>query len=348
MGYAAYDKVGDGAHDARWLPFSETDPPAAESEAPTMPCVVSSKAPVGDGPPSLPWCVDRGAALEAMSTTALWRALDAGILPPETRVWREGMECWTPASQVRELRWTVARLSPAPEAGEERGEGAVVSVGLTPAELGVVKQWAAAAAPRPPEPPGSSREARSELPTLMSTPEPPEDAVGASPISLELPTSFPQAPVSREAAGPEGPPCEAPAPVEVAPSAGRSESAERPASGTRPRLSQRLAERLARRRDAVFVAAGFAVAALSIGAALAESAAPRPARLVATLEAAAGSEPAAPQAWARPVQGSAAVAPSGQRWGERGQHRLRRGAVTVHGSSGARADATGARRTDSR
>jgi hypothetical protein len=340
MGYAAYDKVGGEARDGRWLPFSDVDDAGAESEAPTMPCAASSKAPVGDGPPSLAWCVERGASLEAMSTAALWRALDAGILPPETRVWREGLECWTPASQVRELRWTVARLSTPPGAAEDRGEGAVVSAGLTPAELGVVQQWAAAAAPRVPEPPpGSSREERSELPTLMSTPEP-SDPDQLSPISLELPTSFPGAPVSQEAAGAEGPPCQAPARVE------EPLNLEPSPSGTRPRFSQRLAEGLARRRDALFVAAGFAVAALSIGAALAEADAPRPARLVArlaTVEGAVDPELAAPPP---AVRGSAATTPAGQRLGERGQQRLRRGAA--HGSSSARTDATSAQRAESR
>jgi hypothetical protein len=53
------------------------------------------------------WCVDLGSSLETMSTFELWTALSAATIPRHTRVWREGMECWTPALEVDELACAV-------------------------------------------------------------------------------------------------------------------------------------------------------------------------------------------------------------------------------------------------
>jgi hypothetical protein len=55
------------------------------------------------------WCVDLGSVLASMDTFELWEAIDRGHVRAEMRVWREGMECWTPIGQVSEL--TLALLS---------------------------------------------------------------------------------------------------------------------------------------------------------------------------------------------------------------------------------------------
>lgn len=55
------------------------------------------------------WCVDLGSVLASMDTFELWEAIDRGHVHAEMRVWREGMECWTPIGQVSEL--TLALLS---------------------------------------------------------------------------------------------------------------------------------------------------------------------------------------------------------------------------------------------
>jgi hypothetical protein len=54
------------------------------------------------------WCVDRGADLLTMSTFELWAALERGEIAAWMRVWREGMECWTPAGELLELSWATA------------------------------------------------------------------------------------------------------------------------------------------------------------------------------------------------------------------------------------------------
>lgn len=53
------------------------------------------------------WCVDLGAALQTMSTFELWTALATGRVTHETRVWREGMECWTAAAELADLACAV-------------------------------------------------------------------------------------------------------------------------------------------------------------------------------------------------------------------------------------------------
>jgi hypothetical protein len=49
------------------------------------------------------WCVDFGAVLTTMDTFELWAAIDRGDVNSAMRVWREGMECWTPIKQLPEL-----------------------------------------------------------------------------------------------------------------------------------------------------------------------------------------------------------------------------------------------------
>lgn len=63
------------------------------------------------------WCVDAGEQLLTMTTFELWEAIERSHVAPWMRVWREGMECWTPVRHVPELRWAVASaqpLTPAP------------------------------------------------------------------------------------------------------------------------------------------------------------------------------------------------------------------------------------------
>lgn len=59
------------------------------------------------------WCVDVGAALLTMTTFELWAALEDRAVLPSARVWREGMECWTPVRDLPELRWASANDVPA-------------------------------------------------------------------------------------------------------------------------------------------------------------------------------------------------------------------------------------------
>lgn len=53
--------------------------------------------------PRTEWCVDLGSVLSTMDTFELWAAIDRGDVSASMRVWREGMECWTPVGQVSEL-----------------------------------------------------------------------------------------------------------------------------------------------------------------------------------------------------------------------------------------------------
>lgn len=54
------------------------------------------------------WCVDLGESLATMTTFELWSAIERSDVAPWMRVWREGMECWTPVQELAELRWAVA------------------------------------------------------------------------------------------------------------------------------------------------------------------------------------------------------------------------------------------------
>ncbi len=49
------------------------------------------------------WCVELGAVLEAMDTADLREALVRGVVTPSTRVWREGLEGWTPIKYLTDL-----------------------------------------------------------------------------------------------------------------------------------------------------------------------------------------------------------------------------------------------------
>ncbi|WP_197041150.1 DUF4339 domain-containing protein [Chondromyces apiculatus] len=381
MEYAAYDRVREDG-DGGTLPRSSTARAGSSSEALTMPCVKPAvdsavEEACGEGPRSMPWCVDRGQALEAMSSGALWQALESGALPPETRVWREGLECWTEARQVRELRWTVSRLDRSEEAAGGDAATALVSAGMTPAELGPVRDWAGVdpAHGYEGEVSRGSREERSVLPTMVSTPEPspsetPElsERALSHPISLELPTSFPVAPppATSRASG-------AQREVGAASASGEEElplNVDRAArlpeelSPVRASRLQRFAARLGRRRDAVLVAAGFSLAGVAIGAALAETweppqalaldvSAALPPDVTSGTSAPAGEDVSGGDSGASADVVGVEAAPSGEqvtqsgpRCAERGQHRLRRGHADRF--RGRRADAAGAERADSR
>ena len=58
-----------------------------------------------------------------MTTIELWTALDWGEIQAYVRVWREGMECWTPAGEVPELACALVNAPPHGHAGAPRGGG---------------------------------------------------------------------------------------------------------------------------------------------------------------------------------------------------------------------------------
>ncbi|WP_437723192.1 hypothetical protein [Sorangium sp. So ce861] len=245
--------------------------------APTMP--FSSHASSAEEPAeSRPWCVDHGDWLEAMSTVALWRALELGELPHSTRVWREGLECWTPAGEVKALGWTISQPPPRDEApalsaaGEGPESTGPLSFALTPDHLRSV-------APRPHGPAGG-RDERAD--SFLLAPFPPAEAAArhetpSPPISLEIPSCFPAVPSSppdtlpsagtaRAGAAKPGP----------GPARGARDADPAPrwrASGTWSRLA-RLARRARASRNAVSLAAGSAAIVLALGLSVLSALAP--------------------------------------------------------------------------
>ncbi len=65
------------------------------------------------------WCVDVGTGLLTLTTFELWEALERGQVLAWMRVWREGMECWTPVGEIAEFAWAVAG-TPAPPSAPSR------------------------------------------------------------------------------------------------------------------------------------------------------------------------------------------------------------------------------------
>lgn len=94
------------------------------------------------------WCVDRGDELLTMTTFELWAAIERADVAPWMRVWREGMECWTAASELIELSWAVAG-TPQPSLETEASTG-----------------------PPPPAPPPASARQVSRAPAPSMPPEP--------------------------------------------------------------------------------------------------------------------------------------------------------------------------------
>jgi hypothetical protein len=75
------------------------------SQAETLPASDPSARLVAARPD---WCVDEGDRLLTMSTFELWAALEHADVLPWMRVWREGMECWTPVGELPEFAWAIA------------------------------------------------------------------------------------------------------------------------------------------------------------------------------------------------------------------------------------------------
>jgi hypothetical protein len=144
-----------------------------------------------------PWCVDSGAHIATMSTFELRLAVASGDVGAAVRVWREGMECWTPVAELPELghavpglgQWVEPGLTPSPlsaraaERGCEHGASEQASasrdalpteptptcspVDLPAAVMAPVRvEPAAAAAPREPF-------ELTATPTLAATPDEP-------------------------------------------------------------------------------------------------------------------------------------------------------------------------------
>jgi hypothetical protein len=167
--------------------------------APTMPFTSHAGGAEEAPAESKPWCIDRGDFLEAMSTVTLWRALELGELPHSTRVWREGLECWTPAGEVKALGWTISQPPPRDEApalsaaGEAPESTGPLSFALTPDDLSSVAPRFHQGAPE------KARGERAEAFTLGRFPL--AEAVlrrdsPSQPISLDIPSCFPAAPSS--------------------------------------------------------------------------------------------------------------------------------------------------------
>jgi hypothetical protein len=73
-------------------------------------------------PPPFEWCVDLGATLITKTTFDLWAAIEQGEIGGSMKVWREGMECWTPVDRVGELACALEAaplaVEPSPEPAE--------------------------------------------------------------------------------------------------------------------------------------------------------------------------------------------------------------------------------------
>ncbi|WP_437633002.1 hypothetical protein [Sorangium sp. So ce854] len=270
--------------------------------APTMP--FSSHTGSEEEPAeSKPWCVDRGDWLDAMSTVALWRALELGELPHSTRVWREGLECWTPAGEVKALGWTISQPPPRDEApavsaaGEGPESTGPLSFALTPDDLRSV-------APRAQQDgPAGARGERADLFAL--DPFPPAEP-GARhetpppPISLEIPSCFPAIPSSAPDTLPSAGAAR-PGAAQPGPTRGGAQPARVRASGTWSRLSRRARAS----RSAVSIAAGSAAVVLALGLSVLNALGP------ARAPAAAAGLPAAHRGVAQGLAAAAAqVAPS--------------------------------------
>ena len=101
----------------------EPPPSSKRSEAATQPyanpfadtLAAGGSSFAGDRPD---WCVDVGTALLTMTTFELWEAIERAQVLPWMRVWREGMECWTPIGEIAEFTWAIAG-TPAPPAEPE-------------------------------------------------------------------------------------------------------------------------------------------------------------------------------------------------------------------------------------
>ncbi|WP_437527613.1 hypothetical protein WME79_43135 [Sorangium sp. So ce726] len=236
--------------------------------APTMPFTSHAGGAEEAPAESKPWCIDRGDFLEAMSTVTLWRALELGELPHSTRVWREGLECWTPAGEVKALGWTISQPPPRDEApalsaaGEAPESTGPLSFALTPDDLSSVAPRFHQGAP------AKARGERAEALTLGRFPL--TEAVlrqdsPSQPISLDIPSCFPAAPSSPPDTLPSA---VAPRPAAAKPGLGPARGARDADQTPRGRVSgvwSRLARRARVSRSAAGAAAGSAALVLVLG-----------------------------------------------------------------------------------
>lgn len=88
-------------------PFSS--PGSSRSEAITRVCEESSPPPASFQTATRDWCIDADSAILTLSTFELWEALEGGQVQAWMRVWREGMECWTPVGEIAEFAWALAQ-----------------------------------------------------------------------------------------------------------------------------------------------------------------------------------------------------------------------------------------------
>jgi hypothetical protein len=109
-----------------------------------------------DDEESGPWCVDSGAAIQVMTTRAVYEGVENGELSPDMKVWRDGRACWLPIAECYELTVKPSpRRDPTPVSGIRRVRP--VSDSMTAPTL-------------PPRERRSLRpRARDEQPTLMLT-----------------------------------------------------------------------------------------------------------------------------------------------------------------------------------
>jgi hypothetical protein len=97
---------------------SQPPPSSGRSEEPTQPYAdpyadtLAAPSSFASDHPS--WCIDVGTNLLTMTTFELWEALERGQVLTWMRVWREGMECWTPVGEIAEFAWAIAGTPPPP------------------------------------------------------------------------------------------------------------------------------------------------------------------------------------------------------------------------------------------
>jgi hypothetical protein len=127
-------------------PFAPSAPPSSgRSEAETQ---AYEKIHETTPPPSgfssmIPdWCVDAGCEMLALTTFELWEALERGKVLASMRVWREGLECWTPVGEIAEFSWAAASTPEPPTdtpipAGDDTPSEAVRDVATPPPESGL-------------------------------------------------------------------------------------------------------------------------------------------------------------------------------------------------------------------
>lgn len=82
--------------------------------------VVSVQDWLEDDEESGPWCVDRGAAIQVMTTRAIYDAVAEGALSPDMKVWRDGRACWLPIAECYELTVAPPKRQNTPVSGVRR------------------------------------------------------------------------------------------------------------------------------------------------------------------------------------------------------------------------------------